>query len=112
MKLLKVSAKNNEKFIESVNKDKPILILYFASWCPHCQMLEPTWNKLCNKYKKNRKIQFAEVEYDNMIHIPKKYNKNIVGFPTMHMIKGGKIIAEYNDTRDLEELSKFVEKYI
>jgi len=111
MKLLKVSEKSKDSFVEAIKKDKPILVLYFASWCPHCQMLDPTWKKLCKKYDKNRKIQFAEVEYDNMMHDPKKY-KNIVGFPTLHMMKGGKVIAEYNGARDLEDLSKFVQNYI
>ena len=56
-------------------------------------------------------ISMREMEYDNMIHVPKKY-KNIVGFPTLHMMKGGKVIAEYNGARDLEDLSKFVQNYI
>ena len=56
MKLLKVSEKSKDSFVEAIKKDKPILVLYFASWCPHCQMLDPTWKKLCKKYDKNRKI--------------------------------------------------------
>jgi protein disulfide-isomerase-like protein len=110
MKLIKVNAKNKGKFEECATKDKPMLVLFFANWCPHCQMFEPTWKKLVGELEKDRTINIAEVEYENMEHVPKKYKK-IRGFPTLQMIKGGRVISEYNGLRTQDSIQEYVNRY-
>lgn len=111
MKLLKMSEKNKQKFEECAGKDKPMLVLFYADWCPHCKMFEPTWKKIVGKLSGKRKIQVAEVEYSNMEHVPKKYKK-IRGYPTIQIIKGGKVLSEYNGLRTEDAVIDFAEKYI
>lgn len=111
MKLIKVSEKTKDSFQEALQKDKPVLVLFYASWCPHCHHFQPTWSKLCSKYSKSRKLQPVQIEYSDLTHIPKKYQK-IAGFPTIQMIKGGKIVTEYNGNRTAEDVEAFVGKYI
>ena len=111
MKLLKVSEKNKDKFAECIEKDRPTLVLFFANWCPHCQMFEPIWKELAKKNEKNKKIQLAQVEYEDMESVPKKYKK-IRGFPTIQMMKGGKVLSEFNDMRTIEALESYIKRYI
>lgn len=112
MKLLKVTEKNKEQFTECVQqKDRPTLVLFYADWCPHCQMFKPTWKELAKKMGKSKKLQMAEVEYTHMDHVPKKYKK-IRGFPTVQMMKGGKILSEFNDVRTLDALENYIQRYI
>jgi len=110
MKLIKVNEKNKDKFKECVGKDKPMLVLFYADWCPHCQVLKPTWNKIAEKLGKNKKIQVAQIEYSDMEYVPKKY-KNIRGYPTIQMIKGGKIISEYDGMRTEQDIEAYIKKY-
>jgi len=109
MKVIKVNPKNKDKFKECVGKDKPMIILFYADWCPHCVAFKPTWDKLAAKLEKNPKVQVAQVEYENIKDIPKKF-KNIRGFPTIQMIKGGKVISEYDGVRTVEDLEKYAIK--
>ena len=111
MKLLKVTDKNKEKFAECIQKDRPTLVLFFADWCPHCQSFKPTWNGLAKKHEKSKKLQLAQVEYADMEAIPNKYKK-IRGFPTIQMMKGGKILSEFNDMRTMEALEAYINRYI
>ena len=107
MKLIKVNEKNKKMFEEGAQKDKPMLILFYAKWCPHCTMFEPTWKKIVDSLATKRNIQVAEIEYSNMDHVPKKYKK-IRGYPTIQMIKGGKVLSEYNGLRTQDGVMKFV----
>ena len=111
MKLLKVTDKNKDKFAECIEKDKPTLVLFFADWCPHCQMFEPTWKELAKKHEKSKKLQLAQVEYSDMDAVPKKYKK-IRGFPTIQMMKGGKVLSEFNDVRTIDALESYIKRYI
>ena len=111
MKLLKVNLKTKGLFEECAKNDKPLLVLFFANWCPHCQMFEPTWKNIVKKLTSKRGIQVAEVEFKNMEHVPTKYKK-IRGYPTIQMIKGGKIVSEYNGLRTEENVLKYVQDFL
>ena len=40
-----------------------MLVLFRASWCPHCANFEPEWEKLASTYTTDKDcICFAEVE--------------------------------------------------
>ena len=110
MKLLKVKEANKDKFKECTAKSKPMLILFYAEWCPHCQMFKPIWKELVALLEKSKKIQVAEVEYENMKHVPKKY-KNIRGFPTLQVIQGGKIVSEYDGNRTVDDLKTYIQSF-
>ena len=101
MKIIEVNSKNAEKFKNIVKEDKPVLMLYYAEWCPHCQIFKPTWKDIQEELKSKRNIRVAEVEYKDLSFIPKKY-KEIISFPTLRVIKGGKIVGEYNAVRTKE----------
>lgn len=111
MKLLKVTESNKAKFEECVKKDKPMLVLFYANWCPHCQMFEPTWKKITEKLHPKRNIQVAEIEFSNMSAIPNKYKK-VKGFPTIQVMKGGKVISEYNGLRTEQDVLDFALRHI
>ena len=51
MKIIEVNSKNAEKFKNIVKEDKPVLMLYYAEWCPHCQIFKPTWKDIQEELK-------------------------------------------------------------
>jgi thiol-disulfide isomerase/thioredoxin len=97
---------SNSKFIEKINSGKPMLILYYADWCGHCNEFKGSWNQIANILSKNRKINVVQVEHSNLKGLPSKYNA-VNGFPTIRIIKGSKII-EYNGTRSTKSLIEFL----
>ena len=92
MKIIEVNSKNAEKFKNIVKEDKPVLMLYYAEWCPYCQIFKPTWKDIQEELKSKRNIRVAEVEYKDLSFIPQKY-KEIISFPTVRDIKGDKIVT-------------------
>lgn len=106
MKLIKVNEKTKSKFEECVAKDKPTLVLFYADWCPHCQMFAPTWKRITDALASKRNLQLAQIEFNDLKHVPSKYKK-ISGFPTIQVLRGGKVLYEYNGNRTEEDILRF-----
>lgn len=110
MKAIVLTSANKEQFKEVVKRDQPLLMLYYASWCGHCQVLHPTWEALKKKVEKMDGIAIGEVEYANMQALPASL-KNIRGFPTIQVLEKGKVKSEYQGDRRLDSLLAFAKSH-
>lgn len=106
MKPIVVTAANKDRFKSTIVGDKPMLMLYYASWCGHCQALHPTWEALKKKLETQSGILVGEVEYSNMQSLPMDL-QNIRGFPTIQVLQKGKVKTEYQGDRNLNSLLQF-----
>jgi thioredoxin-like negative regulator of GroEL len=111
MKTLEVNTKNSKKVEKMLKSNKPTIILYYMHGCSHCTALHPTWKETVKVLEKNKGIDTAEVELGNMVLLPDNIRKNIAGFPTIHILKGGKTVAEYMGDRSGSSIKEFAEKY-
>lgn len=72
----------NENFTENKGKGKgKTLILYWATWCHHCETFMSTWNDLKIKY--NGQIEFKDVEHTQM---SEDQIRKAGGFPTIYYV--------------------------
>jgi thiol-disulfide isomerase/thioredoxin len=109
---MKTKRNRNKK----TQKRKVIGKLY-ATWCGHCQTLEPEWQKMKANLTKLYKggVDFVEIESENMKHALDKLNKTFKtkvklqgGYPTLFKIEPGKKKAEYfKGNREATELTKW-----
>ena len=106
MKCLEVNASTSRQFKQLIGGDKPVVILYRMSLCPHCIALSPIWDNVKEKLKNNTNIALAEVEYASMKILPKSL-QNIRGFPTIQCIEKQKVKEEYFGDRSEESIVDF-----
>jgi thiol-disulfide isomerase/thioredoxin len=99
-------------------KTKKVVGKLYATWCGHCKTLDPEWKKMkaiIMKNKKNKDVQFVEIESENMDNGLTKLNKtfstNVAvqdGYPTLFKIENGSKKVEYfNGERNAEEMIKW-----
>ncbi len=101
-----VDQKSADNFNTSVKKGYWV-ILYYANWCPHCQVMKPEWNKLSEKLKQDKSINVADVESEFMDKIDPEHKQNVQGFPSIVSCSQGKKIADFTGSRTYEEMNKF-----
>ena len=75
---MRLTDKNFEE--EVLKSDIPVLVEFWASWCPPCKMMEPILRKLEIKYKGRVKIGTLNVDLNP--RTAAKYN--ITGVPHLH----------------------------
>lgn len=75
---------NSDEEVDELIKNAkvPVMVIYYASWCPHCQAMEGTWNELAKKTEGKAKV--VKIESEN--------TKKAGAFPTSKIAKGGKIV--------------------
>jgi len=78
----KVTVLDPANFDEVVNqKDKVVLVEFYAPWCGHCKHLAPEWEKLAIAFQNEHKVVIAKVDADAHKGIGTKYG--VTGFPTI-----------------------------
>ncbi|MFT4303743.1 MAG: thioredoxin [Candidatus Woesearchaeota archaeon] len=78
---------NNENFDQEINKDVPIIVDFWASWCGPCQMLGPVFEELSKEYDAT-KLRFAKCSTETSPEPPSKYG--VTGIPCLILFKNGK----------------------
>lgn len=88
------------------DKEKDVLVEFYAPWCGHCKQLAPIYDQLGEKFKDNPSIVIAKMDAT----INELEHTKVPSFPTLKLYaKGDNKVIEYNGERTLEGLSKFLE---
>jgi thioredoxin 1 len=72
---------------EVLDSPEPVLVDFWASWCPPCRAMNPTIEALANHYK------VAKVNVDTNQPLAVKYG--IGSIPALLIFKNGQIIARH-----------------
>src|SRR4051812_29636079 len=70
---------------EVLNSTEPVLVDFWAEWCPPCKMLTPTIEKLATDYA--GKVKVGKMDMDGNREVAIKYN--IHNIPTVLIFKNG-----------------------
>lgn len=101
---------NLQKNIEP-KYDQPILIVFYAHWCPHCS--NPTMMNFIESLgsvlpkKSNVKVGAFNCDYNDQ-HRDIANNLGITGFPTIRYINKNRESADYRGPTNIEKILKFM----
>lgn len=99
-----VVAKNYEEIV--MDKDKDVLIEFYAPWCGHCKNLAPKYDELGGLFKSHAdQVVIAKVDAT-----ANDCPQDVRGFPTIMLFKAGDKSEpmEYNGDRTVEGMAEFI----
>jgi thioredoxin-like negative regulator of GroEL len=91
--------------------NQPILIVFYAHWCPHCS--NPTMVEFVESLssvlpkKSNVKVGAFNCDYNDK-HRDISQNLGIQGFPTIRYINKNRKSVDYNGPTDIKKLLNFL----
>jgi len=101
--MISLTDQNFEQIIRENNK--PILVDFFAEWCPPCKMLSPILEKLDKEYKE--KIIFAKINVDVSPQTAQKFS--IDSIPVVILFKKGELVGTFVGLSSEEEIKTWLE---
>jgi len=74
---------------EVLNSQLPVIVDFYADWCPPCRMIAPVIEELAGEYE--GKVKVGKLNVDNSPSIAAKYG--ISSIPFIGFFKGGELVG-------------------
>lgn len=98
----------DEKVIEG-SKQIPIMVDFWADWCPPCSMLTPVLERVVHAYEGKYLLAKVEVDEGHNMKLAGRYG--LRGFPTVLMFVNGEIVGRFNSAKPEHWVREFVDEH-
>ncbi len=99
---------NTKEFDELINKERLVLIDFWATWCAPCRMLAPVIEKIAEQY--DGKLVVGKVDIDKEEELAIRYG--IQSIPTVILFKDGKVAAKEIGVKPLKSFTNMLDSEI
>lgn len=86
----------------------PVLIEFYANWCPHCQRMMPVVAELRDEYDET--VEIFQIEGDENSELMDKFE--VKSYPTFIIFKDGQEVWRDSGEKPYEELKAIIERFI
>lgn len=86
-----------EQEVIAASRQQPVLVDFWADWCPPCVVLAPILEKVVNAY--GGKIRLAKVEVDEGENMKLAGRFGLRGFPTVILFVNGEDVGRFSSAR-------------
>merc|ERR1719183_1853126 len=96
---------NSVRDMEAAMKKGEVVVMFYASWCPHCKTMKPIFSSVASQHE--GKVGFIKVDADQYREVGDKWS--VDGYPTIKYFSKGKDAGEFSGAADEEDLAKWVD---
>lgn len=98
-----VTTANFEK--EVLLSDVPVLVDFWAPWCPPCRQIAPSLDVLAAEYAGKAKI--VKVDVDDEPDVASRYG--VSGIPALLLFKGGQQVGQLTGAHPKANIAKLID---
>lgn len=92
------------KFSEIINKDKLVLVDFFAEWCGPCKMMTPVLKQV--KDNLGDRVSIIKIDVDKNQSLAAKYQ--VRGVPTLMLFKNGQQVWRQSGLLQKDDLINII----
>ncbi|MED3662355.1 thioredoxin family protein [Ureibacillus sp. FSL K6-8385] len=95
-----------EQFNETIGKDRPVIVKFYATWCPDCTRMNMFIDPIVEKYSQ---YEWYQINRDNFPDIADQYQ--VLGIPSLLIFKNGEKLAHLHsaNAKTPEDVTNFLE---
>jgi thioredoxin 1 len=102
MSEVKLTDENFDKEAIEASATMPVLVDFWASWCPPCRLMGPVVEELAKEYEGKAIVGKYSVEEGNKA----AERMGVQSIPAFFIFKGGKVIDQWTGAMSKEEVVK------
>ncbi len=95
-------------FSDIINKDTPVLIDFFATWCGPCKAMSPILDDL--KKQMGEQVSVVKIDVDKNPGVAAKYQ--VRGVPTLIIFKSGEQLWRQSGVYSAHDLKAILNQYL
>lgn len=102
---------NEDDFNQNVlaaSSATPVLVDFWADWCPPCRVLTPVLERLASEYA--GRFILARIEADENMRLAGRYQ--LRGFPTAILFINGEPVDRFSGARARDYVREFLDRYL
>jgi thioredoxin 1 len=104
----KVQTLTDTNFEQTVNQTTPVLVDFWAEWCPPCRRLAPTVDELAGEY--DGRVVVAKMNTDDNPETPMRFS--VRSIPTLLLFKDGQILEQVVGLVDKNSLKRLIDLHV
>ncbi|MBM7586158.1 thiol-disulfide isomerase/thioredoxin [Bacillus pakistanensis] len=100
------SIQNQEAFEELIAGSSPVIIKFFANWCPDCRRMDMFIDEIMDQFNQ---YKWYELNRDEFPEIAETYE--VMGIPSLLIFKDGEKVAHLHsaNAKTPEQVTEFLE---
>jgi len=99
----------DDSFAELVlGADRPVLVEFWATWCPPCRQLAPILDAIAEEYA--GRLTVAKIDMDASPRTALAYQ--VMAAPTMLLIRSGEVVGRWVGVRPKRMLLREIEAHL
>lgn len=88
--------------------DRPVLVEFWATWCPPCRQLAPILDAIADEYA--GRLTVAKIDMDASPRTALAYQ--VMAAPTMLLVRDGEVVGQWVGVRPRRMLTREIEAHL
>jgi len=91
-----------------LNSDIPVLVDFWAEWCPPCKKIAPTVDTIASDYA--GKVKVGKIDVDDNGGTAMRYN--VRSIPSLLLFKGGRVVDQRVGAVGKSDVQKMLDAHV